>query len=116
MTLPVIQRRRIEAELLKEIYDTLTQRFSQKMAASVIAESVRRSAIGQARQFAESEPGGTSLETFAELYNHWPAKDALVIEVKRRDAEAFDSDVKQCKYAERYCAISLSECAEFERL
>jgi hypothetical protein len=109
MTLPIIQRRRIEAELLKEVYDTLVQRFGRETAASVIADSVRRSAISQARQFAEAEPGGTNLETFAELYKHWTAEDALVIDVKRRDAEGFDFDVMRCKYAEMYREMGLGE-------
>ena len=109
MTLPIIQRRRIEAEILKEVYDTLTQRFGRETAASVIADSVRRSAIAQARQFAESEPQGTNLETFAELYKHWTDEDALVIDVKRRDPEGFDFDVKRCRYAEMYREMGLGE-------
>ena len=67
MTLPIIQRRRIEAELIKEIYETLVEKIGKTAANEVISVSIRRSAIAQARQFAEKEPAGTSLETFAEL-------------------------------------------------
>jgi len=81
MSIPIIQRRRIEAELIKEIYDTLVERFGEEAAGGVIAKSVRRSAVAQARQFAEKEPSGTSLETFAELYKHWTAEDALTIAI-----------------------------------
>jgi hypothetical protein len=107
MSIPIIQRRRIEAELIKEIYDTLVERFGEEAAAEVIAKSIRRSAVAQARQFAEKEPSGTSLETFAELYKHWTAEDALTIDVKRRDAEAFEFDVKRCRYAEMYRELGL---------
>jgi hypothetical protein len=109
MTIPIIQRRRIEAELIKEIYETLVERFGQKTAAEVISRSIRRSAIAQARQFAAKEPAGTSLETFADLYKHWTAEDALTIEVKRRDAKAFDFDVKRCRYAEMYREMGLGD-------
>jgi hypothetical protein len=109
MSMPIIQRRRIEAELIKELYDTLVGRYGRTEAAEVIAESIRRSAIAQARQFAEAEGRPTSLETFAELYKLWTAEDALTIDVKRRDADAFDFDVARCRYAEMYREMGLGD-------
>ena len=109
MTIPIIQRRRIEAELIKEIYETLVERVGRTTANEVISASIRRSAIAQARQFADKEPAGTSLETFAELYKHWTAEDALTIDVKRRDAEGFDFDVKRCRYSEMYREMGLGD-------
>lgn len=109
MSIPIIQRRRIEAELIKEIYETLVERFGRQAAAEVISHSVRRSAVAQARQFADKEPSGTNLETFADLYKHWTAEDALTIEVKTRDANAFDFDVKRCRYAEMYREMGLGD-------
>jgi hypothetical protein len=108
MSMPIIQRRRIEAELIKEVYDTLVVRYGTAEAAEVITESVRRSAVAQARQFAESEGRPTSLETFAELYHLWTAEDALTIDVKRRDAEVFDFNVTRCRYAEMYREMGLA--------
>lgn len=109
MSIPIIQRRRIEAELIKEMYETLRERFGDDAAKDVIAQTVRKSAIAQARQFAEKEPNGTSLETFADLYKYWTAEDALTIEVKRRDATVFDFDVKRCRYSEMYREMGLGE-------
>jgi hypothetical protein len=109
MSMPIIQRRRIEAELIKEFYDTLVVRYGAGEAAEVIAESVRRSAIAQARHFAKSEGRPTSLETFAELYNLWTAENALTIDVKRRDAEVFDFNVTRCRYAEMYREMGLGD-------
>ena len=37
------------------------------------------------------------------------AEDALVIDVKRRDPEGFDFDVKRCRYAEMYREMGLGE-------
>lgn len=109
MSIPIIQRRRIEAELIKEIFETLVERFGRQVAEEVISHSVRRSAVAQARQFADKEPAGTNLETFADLYKYWTAEDALTIEVKRRDAKAFDFDVKRCRYAEMYREMGLGD-------
>lgn len=109
MSLPIIQRRKIEAELIKEFYETLVERFGKQAAASVIEDSIRRSAIAQAKHFAEQEGRPTSLETFEELYGLWTAEDALTIDVKRKDAEAFDFNVTRCRYAEMYREMGLGE-------
>ena len=109
MSIPIIQRRRIEAELIKELYETLRERFGAEAAKDVIEQTIKKSAIAQARQFAEREPNGTNLETFAELYKYWTAEDALTIEVKRRDATTFDFDVKRCRYSEMYREMGLGE-------
>lgn len=109
MSIPIIQRRRIEAELIKEIHAVLSERHGKKEADEVVAESVRRSAMSQARQFAADEKGPTSLEAFADLLRFWTAEDALTIDVKRRDAEAFDFNVTRCRYAEMYREMGLGD-------
>jgi hypothetical protein len=105
--LPIIERRRIEAELLKEVYETLVARHGVEEARRVISESVRRSAIAQAAQFAAQAPGGTSLESFIGIQKHWTAENALEIEVTHRDESSFEFNVTRCRYAEMYKAMGL---------
>ena len=50
--LSMLEKRRIEAEILKEVYETLKASHGEEVAKKTIAESVRRSAIEQARAFA----------------------------------------------------------------
>lgn len=109
MTLPIIERRRIEAELLREVYDTLVERHGRDEARRVITESVRRSAVTQAGQFAAAEPGGTSLQSFVDIQKHWTAENALEIEVIHRDETHFDFNVVRCRYAEMYRQMGLGE-------
>lgn len=109
MTLPIIERRRIEAELLREVYETLVARHGRDEARAVIAESVRRSAIAQAGQFAAAQPGGTSLQSFVDIQKHWTAEDALEIEVVHRDETHFDFNVVRCRYVEMYRQMGLGE-------
>ncbi len=109
MSMPIIQRRRIEAELIKEFYDTLVERHGKQEAAAVVEQSIKRSAIAQAKQFAALENRPTSLETFEELYGLWTAEDALTIDVQRQDAEAFDFNVTRCRYAEMYRDMGIGD-------
>jgi hypothetical protein len=50
--LSMLEKRRIEAEILKEVYETLKESHGEEVARKTVAESVRRSAIEQARAFA----------------------------------------------------------------
>lgn len=109
MSLPIIERRKIEAEILKQVYDTACETMSKEDAQTLIGESVRRASIHQAQTFAGQEPEGTSLESFIRLFDLWTANDALEIEVLRADAERFDFNVKRCRYAEMYRDMGLGE-------
>lgn len=110
MAIPILQRRRIEAEILKQVYDTASERHGKQEAAKIVGEAVQRSARAQARQYAESAPEeGTSMGTFIDLYADWMADDALTVEVLRQDDEAFDFNVTRCRYAEMYRDMGLEE-------
>src|SRR5260370_42155681 len=78
--LSMLEKRRIEAEILKEVYETLKESHGEEVAKKTIAESVRRSAIDQAPQFAAAALGGTSLKAFQECMPPWPTAGALEME------------------------------------
>jgi hypothetical protein len=107
--LSMLDKRRIEAQMLKHVYDTLGESHGKETAARTIGEAVRRSSVEQARLFAAAEPKGTSLESFADLFTLWTQDDALVIDVLARDAEHFDFNVTRCRYAEMYREMGLAE-------
>jgi len=106
-SLPIIERRRIEAELLKEVYETLLPLHGEEGARQIVAATVRRSAIAQGERFAQAAEGGTSLGSFADIQRHWTAGGALEVEVLHRDAEAFHFNVTRCRYAEMYREMGL---------
>jgi len=107
--LSMLDKRRIEAEILKEVYDTLKESHGEEIAKKTIAESVRRSAIMQARQFAAAAPGGPSLKAFQDVMPLWTKGGALEIEVKEQSDSSFRFDVVKCRYAETYKAMGLGE-------
>ena len=107
--LSMLEKRTIEAEMLKEVYLTLKESHGEEVAKKTIAESVRRSAIEQARAFAAAAPGGTSLKAFQDVMPLWTKGGALEIEVKEQSAESFTFNVVRCRYAETYKAMGLGE-------
>jgi hypothetical protein len=110
-TLPMIERRRIEAEMLKEVYDTLKETHGVETAKATIAEAVRRSSVTQARGFAEKarEKGGTSMASFLELRPLWSMNGALEIDIVEETPSKLSYNVTRCRYAEMYKAMGLGE-------
>ncbi len=107
--LSMLEKRRIEAEILKEVYETLKESHGEEVAQKTVAESVRRSAIEQARAFAAAAPGGPSLKAFQDVMPLWTKGGALEIEVKEKTEATFTFNVTRCRYAETYKAMGLGE-------
>jgi hypothetical protein len=107
--LSMLEKRRIEAEILGEVYVTLRESHGEEVAKRTIAESVRRSAIEQARAFAAAAPGGTSLKAFQDVMPLWTKGGALEIEVQEQNDQSFRFNVTRCRYAETYKAMGLGE-------
>lgn len=108
-SLSMLERRTIEAEILKEVYETLKASHGEEVARRTIAESVRRSAIEQAKAFAAAAPGGTSLKAFQDVMPLWTKGGALEIDVKEQTDKSFTFNVTRCRYAETYKAMGLGE-------
>jgi hypothetical protein len=107
--LPMIERRRIEAEILKPVYEELVTRLGEAAAAEILTAAIRQSAIAQGRRYAAAAGGETSLDGFAALLPQWTANGALEIEVQHRDPGRFDFNVTRCRYAEMYRAMGLGK-------
>lgn len=109
-TLPMIERRRIEATILKHVYDSLKESHGVEVATQAVGDAVRRSSIEQAAQLAAAEAGGeTSMRTFIDRQVQWRMGDALRTEVIRESDTHYDFNVTRCRYAEMYREMGLGE-------
>ena len=107
--LSMLDKRRIEAEILKHVYETLKASEGEDVARRTIAEAVRRSSTEQARRFAAQTQDGTSLDSFIALEPLWTKDGALDIAVLERTPDSYAFDVVRCRYAEMYKAMGLGE-------
>lgn len=83
--IPMFERRRIEAEILKHVHDTLKETYGVDVAGKIIAEAVRKSSVAQAAEFAAKAGGNTSMQTFVDRQALWTAGGAL--EIGRQGAD-----------------------------
>ncbi|MGF6573495.1 hypothetical protein ABH945_005616 [Paraburkholderia sp. GAS333] len=107
--LGILARRRIEAEIIKPIYQILKRDLGTEKAQAVIGEAVRGAAVAAGKTFAAQEKNGTSIASFIALQVLWEKDDALNVSVQREDAVHYDYDVHRCRYAEMYHSMGLGE-------
>lgn len=105
----ILHRRKIEAEIIKPIYEILIRNYGKEVAKAVIEEAVAKAAIDAGKEFAAKEPNGTSVESFVALQHLWEQDDALTITVVESSHEKYDYNVYRCKYAEMYKEMGLAE-------
>jgi L-2-amino-thiazoline-4-carboxylic acid hydrolase len=107
--LAMLEKRRIEAAMLKHVYDSLKASHGVDVAKRAIADAVRRSSIEQAAEMAAAVGGQTSMQTFIDRQALWKKGGALEIAVKEQSETRYRYDVTRCQYAEMYKAMGLGE-------
>ncbi|BAP45303.1 L-2-amino-thiazoline-4-carboxylic acid hydrolase [Pseudomonas sp. 21LCFQ02] len=105
----ILARRRIEAEIIKPIYEILVRDYGKDKAQAVIGEAVGQAAVKAGQHFAAKEPNGPDLAGFVALQTLWEQDDALKVDVIASDATHYDYDVHRCRYAEMYHEMGLGE-------
>ncbi|MGI9524428.1 MAG: L-2-amino-thiazoline-4-carboxylic acid hydrolase [Hyphomicrobiaceae bacterium] len=108
-SLPMLERRRIEAQILKHVHEELRASHGVDVANKTIATAVRASSIEQARDMAAREDGGTSLSSFVELQELWTMGGALEVDVQEHSETAYRFNVTRCRYAEMYLEMGLGD-------
>ena len=103
----MLERRRIEAQIIKPIYEELVERFGGKVAEEVIDTAVSNAAIAAAKEFAERQGGETDLETFQSIGHLWTAGGALEKDYLKKTDREYHFNVTKCRYAEMYREMGL---------
>lgn len=109
MNLPIIERRRIEAEILGHVYTVLKARVGEAEARAVIGAAVSRSAIEQGARFREALGHDPDLADFGAILPNWTSGGSLELEVAHAAPDRLDFDVTRCRYAEMYREMGLGE-------
>jgi hypothetical protein len=107
--MPMIERRRIEAAILKHVYDALKTSHGVEAAKKTIAEAIRGSAIEQAKAFAAKVGGKTSMQTFIDRQALWKVGGAMEMDIKEQTEKRWVFNVTRCRYAEMYRDMGLGE-------
>lgn len=107
--LGILQRRRIEANIISPIYEILVRDLGKERAAQIIEEAITLDARKAGARFAEAEPAGASLKTFIGIQELWKKDDALITETTTETETEFSFKVHKCAYAQMYREMGLAE-------
>ena len=107
--LPIIELRRIEANIIKPIYEEMAAELGEETARHILGTAIRRNAIEQGRALAAASEKPAGIAGFAKLQDRWKANDALRVEILGQDDERLDFDVTRCRYAEMYREMGLGD-------
>ncbi|MEM7068501.1 MAG: L-2-amino-thiazoline-4-carboxylic acid hydrolase [Pseudomonadota bacterium] len=107
--LPILEQRRIEANIIKPIYEEMKLKLGEAEARKILSAAITKDSIEQGQAYAATEKEPTTLESFHHLLPQWKANGALEVEMlKETDAEVH-YNVTRCKYAEMYKEMGLAE-------
>ena len=98
--LGILARRKIEAEIIKPIYEILVREIGKARA---------QAEIDAGKGFASKEPNGANIKSFIALQYLWEKDNALEVKVIDADDQQYNYNVTRCRYAEMYHEMGLGE-------
>lgn len=108
--IPLIERRRIEAQIVKPIHDVLTRELGRDKADALVRQAIVEAATAAGAAIAETRDDGTDLLAFADVVRtYWGQEGALEFTIRHSDAGRLDYDVTRCRYAEMYREMGLQD-------
>ncbi len=107
--LPILEQRRIEANIIKPIFDEMVAELGEDRAREIVGAAIIKNSIAQGRAYAQSEGGDTSLESFHALLPQWKANGALEVEMLSETPTEVHYNVTRCRYAEMYREMGMGD-------
>ena len=107
--LPVLERRRIQAEVIKPIYEAMVTRIGEDMAREILGGAIKKAAIAEGRRFAERDGDNGGLQGFVDMQHLWEADGALETEVIEQTETTYVYKVNRCRYAEMYRDMGMAD-------
>ena len=107
--IPILLRRKIEAMILKHVFDVITERSGREEAEAVIGTTCSRSAIEHGKALATALGHAPDLTDFAAIQPNWTREDALRVDTLEASEEKLDFNVTRCRYAEMYRDMGLGD-------
>ena len=107
--IPILELRRIEANIIKPIYEEMAREIGHEKADEILGAAIEKAAIEQGKSMAEENKDGPSLKAFTSLFERWKMGGALEVEVLNETDDQFDFNVTRCRYAETYRDMGLGK-------
>ncbi len=98
----ILEQRRIEAEVIKPIYEEMAQRLGTETAQEILSAAIKKSAISAGQSFAADFDQETDLNAFRSFEHLWTQDGALEKQDLKVSDDEYFMNVTRCKYSEMY--------------
>jgi len=108
----LLERRRIEAEFVRGLFDSLSSTLGREEALAALTKAIEDMALKAGEAFARDvakEDQPLDLKGFAKVLPRWQANDALDVTLHEATQGALDFDVTRCAFADMYRELGLTE-------
>lgn len=114
--IPNLERRRIQGEIIKPIYDELVAEIGEGAAQALLARAVRKSVLSEARRVAAAQAESPRdmanfNRNFEKTYADKGPEAGLDVDILRADAGHLDFNVTRCRFVEMYRDLGLGDIA-----
>jgi hypothetical protein len=106
MTVTLLERRRIEAEILAPTHAAIARRWGTEAADELLAEVIDAQAFAAGQALRRERPDG-SLVSFAAIWERFAEGGALEFDLIERGPHRLHVRVTRCRYAEFYAERGL---------
>lgn len=107
--LPVLERRRIQAEVVRPLWQAMKAEIGEAGARRILSSAIVEAAVAEGREFAEKNGGPGGIRGFLSFQHLWDADGALETEVTHSSDDEHVYRVTRCRYAEMYREMGLAE-------
>ena len=98
-TRSMLEKRRVEAEMVRDFYEVLCARMPKPEAQDIVREAVAGSAIKQGAEYRAAVGHEPDLADFAEHSGAWDADNALDREILHAAPDRLEYIITRCEYA-----------------
>ena len=106
--LPMLEQRRIEANIIKPIYEEMKSHLGIAKAQEILGAAIIRDSISQGQAYAEGlEDRG--LGAFRDTMAQWKASGALEMDMLEETDERVHFNVTRCRYSEMYREMGVGD-------
>ena len=109
ITINLLERRRIEAEILKYVHDAIKEDLGEEKARKILGKAIKKAAMDSGQKAALKEGGKTGTRSLAAIQHLWSAGGALRLKVTELSDEAYSYEVEHCAYAKMYEELGLRD-------
>lgn len=109
MDIPVIDRVKIQAQVLIPLVKALQNELGEERANAIVRKSLGDLYRSFGENWWRSQASSSAGETLASAFETYAAGDALEYEIVKQTPDAFELNVTGCRYAQFYNALGAPE-------